>query len=272
MKMEQTDFEVILTCSGAEKYYDDSSKNYDVAEETTSLSVAVNDLKESLNGKVSKLGDTMSGELVVQNAAVSVQDTVYGRSDLPPSTQYKYFQFLDKARNLLGAVRSVLTNTGRSGVFIYGTNGNVANGIGLYVEADGTRVLSLSDAALWLNQLGLGTSGVLPVTIAQGGTGATSAAGALENLGLGSLQAEQITISNGGSGQFSVPNSSRGLIISAGSNNATKDMFLYNCTSTGAVSYVKMGTSTGITITTATNKITIANSGGSQTVVCKISY
>jgi len=68
MKMEITDFEVILTCSGAEKYYDDSSKNYDVAEEATSLSVAINDLKESLANKVSKSGDTITGNLDISGS------------------------------------------------------------------------------------------------------------------------------------------------------------------------------------------------------------
>lgn len=63
MKMEQTDYEVILTCSGTENYYDDSSKNYDVADETSSLSVAVNSLEKSLASKVSKTGDTITGNL-----------------------------------------------------------------------------------------------------------------------------------------------------------------------------------------------------------------
>ena len=66
MKMEQTDYEVILTCSGAEYYYTSSSDNYDTEEDANFLNVAVNDLYES---KVNKSGDTMSGTLKLPTVA-----------------------------------------------------------------------------------------------------------------------------------------------------------------------------------------------------------
>lgn len=177
MKMEWTDSEVILSCANSEIYHDDQFKNYGTDDITQTLSTKVNTLEETINGKVSKSGDTMTGELVVQDAPVSVQDTVYSRSDLPSSTQYRYVQFLDKARNILGAIRSVLTSAGRSGVYVYGTNGNTNNAVGLYVDPDGTPSVTLSAPSAWLEQLGLGTSGALPVTVAQGGTGATTTEG-----------------------------------------------------------------------------------------------
>ena len=60
MKLEQTDSEVILTCSGQEYYYTSASENYDNEENAQFLNVAVNDLYEN---KVEKSGDTMTGTL-----------------------------------------------------------------------------------------------------------------------------------------------------------------------------------------------------------------
>lgn len=44
MKMEQTDSEVILTCSGAERYYTSASDNYDTEENAQALNIFVNDI------------------------------------------------------------------------------------------------------------------------------------------------------------------------------------------------------------------------------------
>lgn len=234
-----------------------------------------------LNGKVSKSGDTMTGALSVGTDATAMAIQIKNPSysvdgTAPPSNSYKGVYFADSNDFNYALVRSVIRTNGNIGLFMQAqrvVNGsNVQNGYSMQISSNGDRTVAFDDTAAWLSALGLGTSGVLPITVDQGGTGATDATTAVANLGLATLQAERTAISNGSSGEFSLPNSSRGLIICSGSNINTKDMFLYNVTSTGGVSYVKMGTSTGLTITTATNKITIANSSGSQTQVCKISY
>lgn len=56
MKLELTDSGVVLSCSGPEYYYSDSSKNNTIGDTTLTLGVEI-------DGKVSKSGDTMTGAL-----------------------------------------------------------------------------------------------------------------------------------------------------------------------------------------------------------------
>lgn len=60
---------------------------------------------------------------------------------------------------------------------------------------NGLRTIIAANVTPWLNALGLGTSGVLPITIAQGGTNGTTAAKAKSNLGIGT-EAQDFTIGN----------------------------------------------------------------------------
>lgn len=199
MKMEQTDFEVILTCSGTEEYYDDSSKNYDVADDTTSLFVAVNDLKSSVDNKVSKTGDTMTGVLEMSNTNIKVIDTAYDSDDVPPTNSMKYIYFDDKSGNHVGCIGSAILTSARSGFLLIGgrqvSGSQVENYIGLYVDSSGNPIIGIpvSAQSAWLSALGLGTSGVLPITIAQGGTGQTGISSAITN---GVTPASGITISD----------------------------------------------------------------------------
>ena len=266
MKMEWTDSEVILTCVSPETYYQTSSHNYDADDVTTSLSVEVNDLKD---GKVSKTGDTMTGSL-------SVKNTDYAVTETPSSNSYRYVQFKDKNDTIFAQVSGAQLSNTDVGLRLAArrtVNGSeLVNYLMILVDSNRQPKVSINFPEAWRTALNIGTNGVLPITIAQGGTGATDAETAISNLGLGNLKASSSSISNGSSKDFSLPNSSRGVIISSGSSNNTKGMYLYNVTSVGAVSTVPVLSASGITLTTATNKVTIANSGGSQTVVCILSY
>ena len=52
MKMEQTDSEVIITCSGTETYYTSALENYDADDDAASLNVALNSLATEVSDKV----------------------------------------------------------------------------------------------------------------------------------------------------------------------------------------------------------------------------
>lgn len=128
--------------------------------------------------KVSKSGDTMSGGLTIQditgasNSAFSAQESDYGLSDLPSSgIQRPVATFLDKDGTALGLVRGYLNQNGRSGLEVSGRNvvggSSAYNTISLYVNADGTKSVSVSDAAAWrdaisaVNKAGDTMTGVL---------------------------------------------------------------------------------------------------------------
>lgn len=113
------------------------------------------------------------------------------------------------------------------------------------------------------------------VTVAQGGTGATTAAAARTNLGLGSVLSDlsglqnalgstafvykQIPASSSASFTFS-SNCSYAVLIS-GVSATTRCLIFGYCNTSGTVSQTKMdaGSSTNITVTTDTYKLTIAN-------------
>ena len=223
------------------------------------------------NGK-----ETLYGGLEVDGNDIKVVNTNYAATEIPTSNNYRYLNFADKNGTNFAQFCSVIQSAGNAGARIAGrktVNGTeTINALALLVDSSGNPIVALSQVPAWRKALELGTDGALPITIAQGGTGATDAETAVSNLGLGRLQVDYYSISNGSSHDFSLSNSTRGLIISSGSNNNTKAMYLYNVTSGGAVSTVPVLTASGITLTTATNKVTIANSGGSQTVVCILSY
>lgn len=142
---------------------------------------AISSLLSSLSGKVSKSGDTMSGNLevdntspgtILKNTAMDVTDSSYTQNN---STG---FRLRDKNGENVATITDRYLANGSTGLWLTGwktVNGsNIANSLGLYVDKNGNRVVDISDAVPWLSVLGLGTSGALPITPAQGGTGATS--------------------------------------------------------------------------------------------------
>lgn len=273
MNLEWTDEAVIIESFGSAIVSRDEESYSSTQDQTNTTISTVNRLEVD---KLDKFGDTMTGSLEIDGNDLIIENTAWAVTETPTANSYRYVNFKDKNGITFAQVAGSQFANGNVGLRFatrrtVGGSETITN-FQIMIDQNGNPVVSVSHQVPWRSALGLGTSGAFPITIAQGGTGATDAATAVANLGLGTLQVEKIAISNGGSGEFSLPNSSRGLIICSGSNVNTKDMFLYNVTTGGAVSYVKMGTSTGLTITTATNKITIANSGGSATQVCKISF
>ena len=102
---------------------------------------------------------------------------------------------------------------------------------------------------------------VLPVS--KGGTDATTTAGARENLGLvGQLAA--ISVSNGATKALNVPNNARFVLFLNGQTSAAKRTLTVFCTSGGTVSFRDdyTGAATTLTISSAANTLTIANTTG----------
>lgn len=129
-------------------------------------------------------GDTMTGSLNLKGN--NVEDGVQVSAETVPSRLY----FKDKNDAAIGYVAVDFLSDGRQGTILRSQrtiNGSlVSNYLGLFIDNSGTRQVLVNEAAAWRKMLGIGSSaGALPITIAQGGTGATSVANAKANLGLG---------------------------------------------------------------------------------------
>lgn len=125
---------------------------------------------------VDRAGDTMTGVLVMNNATVRVKTSADPSSatDQFPTA----FVVRDKNDTNLGFVEGAITSDGKRGIgFETGRtvgSSTIWNALRLYVDSSGDRVVTVTAAAPWRSALGLGTSGALPITVAQGGTGSTA--------------------------------------------------------------------------------------------------
>lgn len=138
-------------------------------------------IKTALDGKVSKAGDTMTGDLNMLDAAHHMDSDEITIGTRPESNKWsKRITFRDSARKTFARVQGYQGSNGSVGIQLIGeqtVNGeNKTNYLGLYVSDTGASVVDISSAA-WRKALGLGnTNGALPLTIAQGGTGSTGIA------------------------------------------------------------------------------------------------
>lgn len=132
-------------------------------------------------GAVNKSGDTMTGDLTMQNKAVYVKNTSYAVTNVPATSALRYMYFTDKNDANIGYFGSVISSRSRSGMIISGSrlinDSSVDNVLQLLVDSSGNRVVVIDNAkAAWRKALEIGSStGELPITIAQGGTGVTTA-------------------------------------------------------------------------------------------------
>ena len=142
-------------------------------------------------GAVAKAGDTMTGDLIMSSKHVIGKSGNIDPAN-PPASSSKWgssrLVFKDKDDTTFFQLSPIHSSTdGRLGVVLYPArtvNGaQKTNALYLLIDSSGNPYVSLQ-AVAWLKALGLGTDGVLPVTIAQGGTGATTAAAARTALGV----------------------------------------------------------------------------------------
>lgn len=131
--------------------------------------------------KVSKSGDTMTGDLIMDDSNVSIDDPEVTLGTRPAANHWtKQFRIRDALGNVIAKVRAVCGANGLAGIQLYGHNrvngADRNNYLGLYMKDDGTATVEMNQPAAWRAALGLGdTSGTLPITVAQGGTGAATA-------------------------------------------------------------------------------------------------
>ena len=128
--------------------------------------------------KVDKSGDTMTGALTVSTGGLGglyLKNTAMEIGVTPSSSLYKYINFKDKNDNDVGVIYSRINTSGNAALRVGAHVGSTFNTVTFTINPSTSATgISLDDVAAWLKALGLGSSGELPVTIAQGGSGQTA--------------------------------------------------------------------------------------------------
>lgn len=134
------------------------------------------------SGKVSRSGDTMTGPLILQGSLHCMDSPDITLGSRPDANKWsKAIAFRDSVQKSIARLQAFHGSNGWAGLQIYGdqqVNGEAkSNYLGLYMTDDGTPYVSINYPAAWRRALGLGSAtGALPLTAAQGGTGAATAA------------------------------------------------------------------------------------------------
>lgn len=108
--------------------------------------------------------------------------------------------------------------------------------------------------------------------LVNGGTGADNAADARTNLGFATLSAENYDIPNNDTLDITISNSQHGVIFVTGGYTSAKEIILYNSNANGSVTSAQIRSASGLTVTTATNRLSIANSSGGTVNVLLLKY
>lgn len=270
MSMDWTDSEVVVEVFGEEST-NDSFSQYSTADNRTTV------LSALVNGKVSKSGDTMTGNLTIEEdyggkVAIKNDDVTVGVTPSIPDVNNPstgQYQLLDSADTLMSwfsglytGGRQVQTRMGARNKNENDGNANVDNQLILSVSRTGVRGVTITEAAPWRKALELGdTNGAFPLTIAQGGTGGTTIATALNSLGIKGFQIS--------SGQSQTINFSGNGCFVFGARGDTSFVAVVDYWS-GSVNVLPIGSGgAGVTITKTANahSITITNTRSSLAII-----
>lgn len=140
----------------------------------SALSTAITDLQTLIAAKVAKAGDTMTGELVIDDAGISIStDDAEIATSRSTTVTRPIINIKDKNNTVVGWLRGLFRTDGRSGIQFGAQRGTYSNAIALELDNNNAAVVTLGSTVAWRRALLLGTDGALPITIAQGGTGQT---------------------------------------------------------------------------------------------------
>ena len=150
---------------------------------------SINDELESINDSYLPLtagsGKPLTGNLLVVTGtvnsygpAVILKNTAVDTSATSSSEiKYTTLGYKDAYDRYAAYVEHAFTTVGQSQLTVrvrkMVSGDNLSNGLWFGINNDGTKYVGLDDASGWRSALGLGSSGVLPITIAQGGSGMT---------------------------------------------------------------------------------------------------
>lgn len=158
MSMDWTESHVIVQSFGTsvQDYSEYSFQN--VEEQNTSIVSVLNKLESDLNDKVSKSGDTMTGDLTISGASSVVKDPRITTGVTPQSNIYGRAVYLnDSQRFNIGTWQIMALTNGCEGFQLVAgkkvNNVNKFNYIRMLVDANGNPVVELSGAAAWRTAL-----------------------------------------------------------------------------------------------------------------------
>lgn len=185
MNLEWTDEAVIIESFGSAIVSRDEESYSSTQDQTNTTISTVNRLEVD---KLDKFGDTMTGDLNMSEGNLLVIKTNADLANPPVSSNnYGVLRVVDQNGTGFVTIRAREESSGTIYVQLGSTRQiggtTYANILSLGVDSNGNRVIGFSSAVPWREALGIGTSGAFPITIAQGGTGATVAHDALVNLG-----------------------------------------------------------------------------------------
>ena len=203
--------------------------------------------------KVAKSGDTMTGDLKMKGA---YQDTVAPTSE----TSVPRLRFIDKNETVVGSVSMHFTTGGAQRLLFNAFRNAVQHWFTVGYNTNGDPSVASNHPEAWRKMLGIGDSdGALPLTLAQGGTGGTTAAAARANLELGTV-VEAFSIPANGTKAFTLTGTEIGN-ITVGGNVASggREFIVYYCNGSGIVTYDKAFNASSINVTKSSYSITLEN-------------
>ena len=209
-------------------------------------------LTTTVNGKVKKSGDTMTGSLNI-NGNNAIIATHIKSIDATTPFEYNYrgesIIVMDKNTAKMAAIGGQLNMDGKYGAY-FGANRSVGgvnynNIVSLLMDNSGNAKVEISDRLAWLDALGLGSIRIIPVTVS----------------------------ANNGTKAFIFSGTCAFTIFTTGTNSTQRSHTHGYCTGEGVVSETKNPSgATSVVFTDGTYKLTLKNTANVTMFAVMIVY